>query len=196
MSKATIVSIYPRRIHRNSIGIIPPAVLIEPCTDEDNPVFYHVEDVHYFQYILDGRSARIPIIAFDYAKSVVKDFHRASFGSSPSKGIYPGVAAVDGIIKNLVELEKVSPGLLKKLKQHQLRWKESLVKKADSDWSKIKNPALISDIQIQIARDLKLNKEWAKEFSSEIYIDCPACYGRINSKASICMHCKTPVKAA
>lgn len=194
MSKATIVSIYPRRIQRNSIGIIPPAVFIPPCENEDNPVFYIVQDVHYFQYILEGRSARIPVISEDYAKAVVKDFHRASFGSNVSKGIYPGVAAVPGEFTNAVALEKAHSGLLKKLKENQMRWKEALVKKADSDWSRVKNPALISEIQIQIARDLKLNKEWATEFTSEIYIDCPACFDRINAKATICKSCKTVLK--
>lgn len=193
MSKATIVSIYPRRIYRNSNGIVPPVVFVPPCTNEEEPQFVQVSDVHFFQYILDGRSAKIPMIAAEYAKNVVKDFHRASFGSSVSKGIYPGVAAVEGNITNLVQLNKEHPKLHAQLKANQMRWKESLVKKADSDWARIKNPALISEIQVQIARDLKLNKEWAKEFSSEIYIDCPACYGRINSKASICMHCKTPI---
>src|SRR5687768_17440295 len=122
MSQATIISIYSRRIHRNSVGIIPPVVIVPPCENEDNPVFVQVQDVHYFQYILEGRSAKIPVIAYDYAKAVVKDFHRASFGSTISKGIYPGVAAIEGVITNRVQLDKEHPKLLANLKANQMRW--------------------------------------------------------------------------
>lgn len=188
---ATIVSIFMRPINLVNVGISPRIIDIPACLNEDTPVLHTIPEAKASRYILDGDSALIPVLAYKFASSIVDDFMASMLEVNTNTNAMPGVKALEQEIKSLQELKARYPTLIAELKLQQLNWKQAMVKKADIDWARVKNPALINGIQIQIARDLKLNKDWAKEFSSEIYVECPACYGRINSKATICMHCKT-----
>lgn len=182
---ATIASIFFRPIKLVNSGILPRIIDIPACKDENKPVLFHLDDGAYFRYILDGQSARIPIPGPEIARSIVADFHRHMLDASVANKTMPGVMAIDS------KVDILDPKLLKELQENQNRWKEAIVRKADIDWSRVKNPALINGMQIEVARSLKLNKEWAADFEKEKYTECPACYGRINAKATICMHCKT-----
>lgn len=188
---ATIVSIFMRPIDLVNVGISPRTINIPACTNEDEPVLHKIEEARASRYILDGDSALIPVLAYKFASSIVEDFMRSMLEVNTGSNSMPGIIALEQEVKSLYELKAKYPLILAQLKLQQLNWKQAMVRKADIDWARVKNPALINGMQIQIARNLKLNKDWAKEFSSELYVECPACYGRINSKATICMHCKT-----
>jgi len=191
MASATIISIAPCTIHQENPSIVPPEITVAACVDEDEPVFHIVSDVKTIEYIPlkeKGKGGRfVPISGHDYAKSVINDFLNSVVYSSPSEDTCPGVIVMEN------KIDHVADKTLNEMKSRQSRWKDFIISKTDDTWNKHGQRKFIMDLAITIAKQMNLDREWAKKASETEMKVCPACMTPIHPMASICGQCRTIV---
>lgn len=193
MSQATLVSIFPYPILQRHPGMSPALTEIPACPDHNLPVCHVIKDYSYNRYILDGKSVTIPVIAYEQAQGMVRTFKKSIFYGSVNRGEIPGLEAFDGAI-NVEQFLKENKPLHESMIANQMRWYNALIELADNDWSFKKDKRFITKLQVDAAKRLNLDKEWAKDAITETRIQCPACFQNIHPEATICSHCRTIVK--
>lgn len=192
MDKATIVSIFPYEIFQRHVKMMPSATRIPACEDENLPVCHVLGSYSYDRYVLDGKSIRVPVTAFNQANGIVRTFKKSIFYGHRSEGRIPGVEVFDGEISTARFIKEYADKHAEMI-ESQLKWYNALIELADNDWSIKEDKRFITRLQVDAARRLKLDKPWAKDAVSERRTQCTFCYGHIHPEAAICIHCKNIV---
>jgi hypothetical protein len=193
MDKATIVSIFPYRIFQRHIMMRPTFTEVPACKDMNVPVCHEIGTYSYNRYVLDGKSIKVPVSALEQANGIVNTFRRSIFYGSKTGNRLPGVEIVDGPITPEEFVEKYRTRH-REMIEGQLNWYNALIELADGDWSIKKDKRLITQLQVDAARRMNIDKEWAKDAITERKESCPACFGSVHPDAVICIHCRTVIK--
>lgn len=187
--KATIVSLLPFASEENKPSLVPPIFHIPACADMEQPVFTHIEDCLYVEYIPFKGARHNKLTGIEVARAIVNDKLNSIFGRDPEKNIIPGMIAVEGEFYNVKALDEKYKGTSTKLKENHLRWYRNLVELADDDWTKWRQHRMINDLQRHAAVKLGLIKEWAVDVALSRNSACPVCKELINSEAIKCRYC-------
>lgn len=219
MSVATIVSIYPKKIvEKKSSHLQPSEIVIPGCMSESGvgypefgPVTIPIIDAKTLFYKMLNEWIESPVIAYDYAKSIVEDFFRSNVDIvlDPDNPVGPGIFAIDDAYtkENTIraegyDSEKAAIWVRQNYAREILRaqraqdeWFRVLVAKADAEFNRTRNIRAISDIHRFAAIRLGVEKDWGKNITIQ-NTKCPACRLMIDPLALICPNCKTVVKPA
>lgn len=197
MDKSTVFSIYPLPILEKKPTIQPGTFYI-PAGSYDNPGRLVVGPSSWWREI-DPEQPLLEITnnSVQVADSIVRDYCNGILACDMGDSM-PGLFFIPGEI-NIVELktEKKYNAILQKAIVRQRNWYASLVKMADAFWSRTNgNPLSISDDMRRAAKELGLDKTWAKEYDRIDLTPCPACGNLRNPAYPVCTSCKTIVDRA
>jgi len=191
---ATIVSFLPYELNTNFPGILPYSYSIPKAPIGDFVVVHISDAVNYVPMAYGQPPMARAIPGEQIAGSIAQDHINSSkFGAGP--GAFPGIKALPGkhdkdAIKDMFEDE------LEALLEAQKRWFRNLVSLADDLWkdpmARGKNKS-ISDTQRAAANYLRLEREWSKEVSINLY-PCPVCTTTIPVATIKCPQCSTVLK--
>ncbi len=190
MDKATIFSIFPKKIVERKITIQPGIFIIEAGSVE-KPTALTVGPSSWWREV-DEESPllEIPNSALQVADAVVKDYCNSMLGyEASSRG--PGLFYIPGEI-TLDALKKDHAQVFNNAVARQRNWFLALVSIGDTLWAKSNgNPLVISDEMRMAARNLGLNqKDWMKDFAMVQNVACVACGMPRNPAFPVCPNCK------
>lgn len=185
---ATVVSIYPFPLgdDNNKPGIAFKVNM--PAGSKDKPSVLHVPMVYQSRYVLDGVTTTVPLMPDVFAESIVNDFcNNLTYATAEAK---PGLFWV----KDKLTPEQVVERYKSEIQMayaRQLQYYALLVRRADEEFSKSRNPRNISDLQRYACKELKLHREWVvtTEHLQKV-VDCPACTEKVPANAALCPKCK------
>ena len=189
MDISTVVSIYPKVINEVKHTIQPGRFSIA-AGSYDIPALLIVGPSSWWREIDEEQPLlEIPNSSIQIADSIVKDYCNGLLGCNMSDAM-PGLFYIPGRF-NVAEIKKTYNHLLIEAKNKQDNWYKELINKADSDWARSNgNPLTISEDMRLAAREMKLAKDWMKDFTQLQLVACPACSTRITSNIIICPNCK------
>lgn len=188
----TVVSIVPFAIKEVKPGLSPNIYEIAAAT-EDEPSILHIGTGSHNVYFDENRgSLNVKDPSAEIARSVVEDFTTSQL--EYGDGVGPGLFWVIGKL-SVEQVKKEYSAELTSAKIRQRRWFEKLIRLADRDWERYKQPNVVSDFQRLAANILKLDPSrhgWLEPSSIEVQasIQCKACFSSIHPKAIICPICK------
>lgn len=184
--KATIVSIFPKRIVEKKVGIFPSFYIIPPGTYE-KPSVLHVEPAYSLQEIHEGMPLlEIPCSSLQAADAVVRDYVNSllEYNTDSHPGLFyvPGKFSAEYVADpkatfkiddNTVSFRKLLDSALVK----QRNWFGKLVKQADTLWARSNgNPAALNEDMRMGATELGLtNKPWMEDIQTMEMTNCPYC---------------------
>lgn len=186
MPKATVVSICPfETIEQKPIA---KGYFKIPAAPKDDFVVLVIDESFYnIRLPATDNHIKVPVPAHHIARSIVDDFRGSVVESSDNAG--PGMMWFDGeLTKTEVKLKFKNE--LELMKNQQEAWFVNLCKRADDDWNRFHQVGLISDHQRYAAKYLNYNPDWLINYNpKEGFVDCPACYSKIDSRAIKCASC-------
>jgi hypothetical protein len=112
------------------------------------------------------------------AREIADDIARELNGDS-GEGSFHGVFVAAGELPTAAELSDAC----RRLEEFQ----RSLVKAADLEWERTKNPMFITDLERRAARQLGLEKPWLYDLKP--LADCPVCAEKIKPGVAVCRSC-------
>ena len=193
MDRATVVSIYPKRIEEIKHTIEPGRFNI-PAGSIEVPAILVVGPSSWWREIDEEQPLlEIPVSSIQIADSVVRDYCNGILASNMGDCM-PGLFYVPGE-HNLITLKKSYQHELDKAAANQKRFYTELVKLADALWARSQgNPLAISDDMRLAARELNLveTKDWMRDFKMVNMTRCKACGSLKNPEYPICATCKFP----
>jgi len=190
LDRSTIVSVYNKQIIEQKPTIQPGIFILERGTYE-KPSLTIIEPSSWWKDVdIQQPLLEIPMGSVVIAESVVKDYCNGLFACNMSDCM-PGIFFVPGVINELqLKTDATLKAQLAKAKDKQDKWYTLLVKFADSFWAVTKgNPLSIMDDMIIAAKELGLDKEWAKAHVIRELIRCIACGNLRNPTYPRCNHC-------
>lgn len=193
MDRATIVSIYPKKIDEKKHTLTPGRFVIEAGSYE-NPSITVIGPASWWKEIADDEPLlEIPQGAITMADGIIRDYANGLLecnmaDSMPGLFFLPGVWDLNSIRekhKNLLELANAK----------QRNWYVAMVRMADADWARSNgNPLAISDDQRMAARELGYtDKEWLRDSVARELVKCVACGSLRDNNYPICPTCKSVV---
>jgi len=187
----TVVSCAPFTINKN-VPHMSPGNFYVPAADNpltDINVLYVERAITHF-YVGneagdkgDGWVSRV-VPADDLALAIVRDEITSAIEVEPGAA-QPGIFWLRGKVSKAEIILKYKEKL-EVAREQQKRWFIALVKRADTDWAKIKSPGVVSDLQRKASRALQLKKEWDIEQTVADMANCPMCQKIINPESVIC----------
>jgi hypothetical protein len=112
------------------------------------------------------------------AREIAEDIAREINGDS-GEGSFHGVFVAAGELPTAAELSDAC----RRLEEFQ----RLLVKAADLEWERTKNPMFITDLERRAARQLGLEKPWL--YDPKPLADCPVCAEKIKPGVAVCRSC-------
>jgi len=112
------------------------------------------------------------------AREIAEDIARELNGDS-GEGSFHGVFVAAGDLPTDAELADAR----RRLEEFQ----RLLVKAADLEWERTKNPMFITDLDRRAARQLGLEKPWL--YDPKPLADCPVCAEKIKPGVAVCRSC-------
>lgn len=190
----TIVSIVPfpiMNIHKP--GLIPPYYNI-PRGSEEIPTLVQIGDGKRGQYLVDQEIwQEVQVPAFRIAQSVVYDFINEQICVVVGEA-EPGIFFRPGDYSDVEKFKKEFPGDLAQARARQIAWFNRLVSIADDDFKRTGRRTSVTDLQVNAAIALNLNREWIATDPGSLQ-KCPSCMTLISSGAAVCFACKMIVNA-
>lgn len=158
--------------HRFSIAAAKPGEY-ETCI---------VPDVMYeYQYIFKGKTMSSPVFADHVAPCIVGEWRDVVNHNEGGPGIF--ICAGD----------TPTPAELKSARARQSLWCEKLVNEAEGAWINGKRDE-IKQLHRDAATYLgRLSFAWMQDDGEVVLVNCPSCYSKINSAASVCAVCRNIV---
>lgn len=193
LDKSTIVSIYPRQINENILGVFPGRFEI-PAGSKENPGLLVVGTSSWWKDIGEEQPLlEIPVHSVAIAESIVKDYTKGLLGANPDDA-GPGIFYIPGEHK-LADIKSNYAHLLDLAEKRQRKWFGNLVKIADTLWSRSNNnPLAISNDARLAAEYLNLkDKPWLQDFRTIEQVPCKACGFMVNPAFPVCGNCKAIV---
>ena len=185
---ATLVSLFPLEVVEKK-PLIPSVYQVAPSRGDDQPEILIVREGIFHVYLDEFRGMMtIKTPAITVAESIVRDFmdsqYMASADARPALWHLPGEWTIDEILATSEQRNRLVTE-----NRIQLEWFKRLIIVADDEWSKFHQHRMITEVQKVAATRLRLNREWAIEYTPENNIDCPACGILINRKVAVCKEC-------
>jgi hypothetical protein len=112
------------------------------------------------------------------AREIAEDIARELNGDS-GEGSFHGAFVAAGELPTAAELSDAC----RRLDEFQ----RALVKAADLEWERTKNPMFITDLERRAARQLGLEKPWL--YDPKPQQDCPVCAEKIKPGVAVCRSC-------
>lgn len=219
MSLSTIVSVFPRELVEKKPTVSPNEFRIPACVSEDGKGYPDIDPVTVLipdgtTQFYKGWNEWIPAIvpSESLAQDIVRGFVSSNLevtlgGEQP---ICPGLFAVSSSYdreekitregydeKRAVEwVKKEFKEELTKAHRGQDLWYQLLVRRADDEWNKSKNPRAVSDVHRFAAKRLGIEREWTKDIILSSITKCPACRQNIDPMAIVCPVCKHVINPA
>ena len=190
LDKATIISIYNQQIIERKHTIQPGLFILEAGSFEKPSVLTVGPSSWWKETDPKQPLLEIPIGALSIAESIVKDYANGLFACNMGDTM-PGLFYVPGELsqKDVLADFKIKP-LLMDAKKKQTNWYMLLVKFADSFWARSQgNPLTIMDDMRMAAKELGLDKEWAKGHIVNELVRCTFCGTLRNPQFPKCSHC-------
>ena len=181
----TLVSAVPFRISEYKPGITPSRFEFDPVTEGDVNVV-HIKSAEFSKQLMDGSTVSLPQDVIALAKSICHDYNTSQVSADGSAR--PAFFYLEGILTK-DEVKKLHATKLKEEIGLQINWFKRLLELADSDWSRTKDPRIISNVQRTAARYLKIEREWSAEVDITKRRFCPACTSEVSTGAAICKFC-------
>lgn len=185
-NSATLVSLFPLPIFERK-PLIPSVYQISASTQELQPEILVVHEGRFHVYLDEYRGVMtIKTPALTIAEAIVRDFmdsqYMAGEDARPAVWHLPGEWTIDEVVEEETRL----------MIEHtrQLEWFKRLIMIADDEWAKFHQHRMITEVQKIAAARLRLNREWALEYTPESNIDCPACGVLINKRVAVCHQCR------
>jgi hypothetical protein len=195
LDKSTIVSIFPKEIIERNPTIQPGRFHISAGSYE-KPAILVVGPSSWWREIDDEQPLiEIPVSSIQIADSFVKDFCNGLLGCNMSDNM-PGIFYIPGELKE-IELKTKYKARLDAAQANQKRWFMTLVKLADTLWSRSNgNPLAINDMMRLACRELGIgSKEWLQDFQHVEMIRCVACGAMRNPDYPVCGACHAIIDA-
>jgi len=191
---ATLVSLFPLEVLEKK-PLIPSVYQVAASRADDEPQILIVREGIFHVYLDEFRGMMtIKTPAITVAESIVRDFmdsqYMAEESARPALFSLPGEWTVDELTMNPDQRARIQSEVRK-----QYEWFKRLILIADDEWSKFHQHRMITEVQKVAATRLRLNREWAVEYTPENNIDCPACGVLINRKVAVCKDCGCIINA-
>jgi len=188
--KATIVSLVPFPVSRSFPGCVPESFTVPASLDKETPAIFIMPDVKFSIYV---DSDRPPIKqtadALQAANSLCHDFKMGQFLVDLGT-CEPGLFAVEGE-HDVESIRKNFPGELARAYRNQTEWFKKNVSHADDLWQRFRRRSMISNLCVDAARWLGLNREWIIDNEIDAAaIKCPVCFSTVNANAAVCGSCR------
>lgn len=193
MDKATIVSIYPRRVHETKVTIEPGVFLLPPGS-YDEPSTLVVGTSSWWREIdHEQPMLEIPVPSVQVANSVIRDYCIGLL-ECDMESRKPGLFYVPGSFSS-AEIKKNHKALLDLALVKQNEWFKRLVFAADVLWARTNgNPLAVPDLARLAARELNLTeKDWLRDSHTLELVKCIACAALISKAVIVCPNCKVIV---
>lgn len=197
-TRSTIVSIVPVKIEVRKAGALYPDTWDIPKADDLFPEVLHIDDARTRVYLgIERGYFWTPILSAELAQSIVNDYVRSCIGYEPPYA-QPGIFSVPDEVIAKKDVEKLCASQLTTVRISQNNWYEKLIRDADNDWARSGHShRTISNLQREIAKKKRLDKEWIFSTPTEIphgMQKCMACKQSIESDAIVCHHCGLVLK--
>ena len=198
MTKSTIVSIVPTKVKVDMAGALYPSLFEIPKADDLMPEVLIVEDAKTRIYLGTERGYfTTTILSAELAQAIAHDYVQSCICYAPPD-CSPGIFAMPDQVITKNDVEKVCKVELAQARRSQRAWYEALIKMADDDWAKSGHMhRSISNLQRDIAKKLRLEKEWLFIPEGNLphgMIKCPACKTAIEPDVILCPNCKLILK--
>lgn len=205
--KATVVSMYPFKIHDFKPGLVPNTFDIPAADVAKGEMQLFPVSAARFPVYLDAQrgSIWVTVPALILAQSIVFDYVTAKLGYENGEGdendlknyipgSKPAIFFVPGT-PNKVEILEKYKARVELAKAEQINWFRKLITIADDDFTRYKQHRLITGLQRYAANYLNLDREWSVNITPEDFKPCLACGNRIRKEAIRCEHCGTVLDA-
>lgn len=189
LDKSTVVSIYPKEINETKHTIQPGKFHIDKGSFE-KPALLVVGPSSWWRDLDPGQPLlEIPVSSIQIANSIIVDFCNGLVGCDMAASM-PGIFWVEGA-KTVDQIKKEHGDKLTAAYQRQKMWYQTLVRMADTLWSRSNgNPLSISDDMRIAALELNLKeKPWIKDYSTIQLINCKACGHMCKPGFPVCPNC-------
>jgi len=189
LDKATIVSIYPRRIVEYKYTI-QPGVFDLAAGSEEHPSLTVVGPSSWWRDIGEEMPLiEIPNGAIQVAESVINDWANGLLMCDMDSSM-PGIFFVPGEL-TIEKIRADYSDALKTAVAKQKNWFQNLIKLADHGWAQTNgSPRAISDLMRIAAEALNLkDRDWMRNFVEITKIQCAACGNLRNPAYPVCSSC-------
>jgi hypothetical protein len=193
MDKATVISIYPKRIEERK-HTIEPGFFVVPAGSFEKPAVLVVGPSSWWREIDEQQPLlEIPVSSIQIAESVVRDYANGIFVCNMADSM-PGLFYTPGEYTS----EQVKISFKEELLSAQAKQKkfyQNLVTAGDSLWARSNgNPLTVSEDMRMAARELNLtgSKDWMRDFAAVDMVRCKACGSLKNPLYPICATCHFP----
>lgn len=190
MDRATIVSIYPRKISETKHTIDPSKFEIAAGRLE-SPSVLVVGSSSWWAFYGDGRpSIEVPISSVAIAESIIHDLFTSTL-ECDMVDARPGLFFVAGEFSPL-EIKMKFKETLAEVAAKQKNWYHKLTRAADSLWARSNgNPLALSEEMRLAAQELNLkDKPWLQDYTTIAMVPCVACGSLKNPDFPVCANCK------
>lgn len=191
LDNCTVISIFPREIDEHKPTIQPGRFIIEAGSYE-KPAMLNITPSSWWKNLSEDEPLlEIPVSSTQIAESIVRDYCIGLFACNMAD-LMPGMFWIPGQVSQS-DLKTKHKLLLDNANKKQRSWYATLIRYADSLWSRSNgNPLSVSDDMRLAARELGQNtKEWLQNFQETETIRCVACGQMRNPLYPICPNCKT-----
>lgn len=196
LDKATIVSIYPKKVVEYKVTLQPGLFEI-PAGNFTNPSVLVIGPSSWWKDVdIDQPLLEIPVSAVRIAESVIKDYSNGILGVNGGDRML-GLFYIPGEF-TATEIRKKYEAELIKAKERQDMWFQETVRITDILWSQSNgNPLSVSDDAKMAAHELGMkDKPWLKDAIIVSMKPCPACGTLTNPGFPVCPNCHTIVDKA
>lgn len=185
----TVVSIVPYPIlNVHKPGLIPPYYNI-PKGSEEKPTLVTIRDGRRGQYLVDQEVWQdVNVPASRIAQSIVYDYINEQICVVVGEA-EPGIFFRDGEYTDVEKFKKEFAGDLAQARARQIAWFNRLVAIADDDFKRTGRRAAVTDLQVNAAIALNLQREWIATDPGSL-MKCPSCMTLISTEAAVCFACK------
>lgn len=190
MDRSTIISIYDRQIFDSKWTLSPGQFTIESGRLEKPSLTLIGPSSWWKDVDIDQPLIEIIVGSVQMAESIIRDYCSGMYGVDMGNQM-PGLFFVPGVVNTAqLKTDKKLINLLEDADRKQKNWFNFLINQADSLWAKTNgNPlAIMEDMRIA-ARELHLDKDWAKSHTIRELVQCIFCGSLRNPKFPKCGHC-------
>lgn len=182
----TVVSLMPVEIIEKKPGLHPGMYTIPAAKAGDFEIL-HVDNASFHIYPDGQPPVKVPELAKTVAESIVNDY-RASHIGVLGEDKRPGIFCLEGKLTK-EQVSKDYKAELNTARNQQNQWFMNLIKMADNEWSKSRSHRAISELQVIAAKQMNLDREWAKDNLGIEFVKCPYCKSMIENDVLVCRFC-------
>lgn len=196
LDKSTVFSIYPKNI-REVKCTLEPGVFEVPSGTYESPSRLVVGPSSWWKDVSpDDHNqplVEIPTSSILIADSVVKDYCNGILACNMGDAM-PGLFWLPGNL-TVSELKEKHKGILEVAHQKQRNWFNALIKMGDTLWARSSgNPLAISEDMKLAAQEMKIVRDWTKNFEHVTMESCKACGNLVRNNVIVCPNCKVVLK--